>query len=201
MKRNGGSYWTKRRTVNDNTAAHMHNVVNWLNAIETPCQSNDEPLIPCQTEEPGVNLCEVQPNHTGQVGAYQDGSIDMIEVTGHGTTASASTDSGDHGDAHSILSDITNKTNMAEFEHEGDSQFSVTLDTPEPHLSETYYQDHFVEPLHDEGDDIDSDVSNVLSWYSFPTSDDGSSDEASISNSCKNETEEFKNKLKRKLDK
>ena len=49
----------------------------------------------------------------------------------------------------------------------------------------------FPEPLHDEGDDInydDSDVSTVLSWHSFPTSNYGSSE---AGNSCTDDPEDL----------
>ena len=148
--------------------------MNWLNEIETPCQqSNDEPTIPCQTEEPGDNLCEVQPS---QFGAHQ-------HDTGSGSS----------------ITDITNVGDVHNFtEHEGEAQFGLSLDTPEPHLFDTddnyiiiNQEPLFPEPLHDEGDDInydDSDVSTVLSWHSFPTSNYGSSE---AGHSCTDDPEDL----------
>ena len=77
--------------------------MNWLNEIETPCQqSNDEPTIPCQTEEPGDNLCEVQPS---QFGAHQ-------HDTGSGSS----------------ITDITNVGDVHNFtEHEGEAQFLLAF--------------------------------------------------------------------------
>ena len=156
--RRGESYWTQRRTIKENTAAHMQEVQNWLSKIPSPEVENNS------TQVDTVESCLHDEEQFEALAIFEAGSSYNSIRHEHIREANCAIDVPISEHLQFDQSSLCSTGNLVDIMGTG-SNTSPTIGEINANASDSYY-----DPLDCSFDGSLSD-SEVSSWYSYVASD------------------------------